>query len=947
MEYRFIQRLLGTTEEEEKDLCRRLGVKSKEALMEEIIPSTIRQKQNMSHEPLPERQIEERLERLGAENHLYRNYIGQGYYGSHLPAVIRRNLLESPGWYTSYTPYQAEISQGRLEALLNFQTVVCDMTGMEVSNCSLLDEGTAAVEAMLMMYRLRSRDVVKRGVNKFFIDHNIFEQTKDLLRSRAKRTGIEIEEGDYSKFAPSPDFFGVIIQYPSATGEVKDYTIFAQKVHKEETRVGAIADILSLSLLIPPAQWGADIVVGSTQRLGLPMGFGGPHAAYLACFEKDRRHVPGRIIGVTRDRNGNPALRMAIQTREQHIKREKATSNICTAQALLASIAGMFAVWHGPEGLKAIATRIWNYTETLCNSLKKLGYSVRHHAFFDTLTVDCADASLCEKIREYLERRKINIYYAPDKKSLRISLDETVTLNSLNDVIVAFSEAIEEDPQKETVSALAIKDYDGAMKRETPFLQQKVFNSIRSEVAMMRYLKKLERKDIGLDRSMIPLGSCTMKLNPAVSLFHLTAPRFANMHPFSPSEQTGGYLRLIRELEKMLCEITGFDGCSLQPNSGASGEYAGLLVIRDYLQNIGETERQLVLIPRSAHGTNPASAIAAGMKILVVECDEKGNISVDDLRAKAEENAACLAALMITYPSTHGVFEDSITEIVDIVHQNGGQVYLDGANMNAQCGYTSPAIIGADVCHLNLHKTFAIPHGGGGPGAGPICVGKHLIPFLPGHRHLAHNQEAVVAAAPYGSALILPISYIYLSMLNSEDLREATATAVLHANYIAHRFQEEGLKILYTGKSGRVAHELIWDCRELVQQAGLSATDIAKRLMDYGIHAPTLSFPVANTLMIEPTESEPKKELDRFIEAIIEIVGEIKDVIQNPTKDNPLANAPHTLNELTQEEWKHSYSRERAAFPVKSLKEDKYWTPVGRIDDAFGDRNFFCTCESL
>jgi glycine dehydrogenase len=886
------------------------------------------------------------LKEIASKNKIYKTYIGLGYYNTILPGVVQRNILENAGWYTSYTPYQAEISQGRLEALLNFQTVIADLTGLPLANASLLDEGTAASEAMIMAFNSRSRAAVKAGANKFFVSETLFPQTVDVIKSRALPLGIELVFSCHDTIEFTEMFFGAIVQYPDHKGNVQDFTGFAAKAHEKGVVVAVAADLLSLALLTPPGEWGADIVVGSSQRFGVPMGYGGPHAAFFATKEDFKRNMPGRIIGISVDALGNRALRMALQTREQHIKRERATSNICTAQALLAIMAGMYAVYHGPEGLKAIAKDVHHLAATLSEGLENLGFKQENKYFFDTLYVSLPVGVTAENVQKIAIENKMNFRY--DGSNIGISLDETTSLDDVNQIIGIFAKAAGKAALK--VDQKEICRLPENLVRKSSFLKDPVFNTYFSETEMMRYMKMLENRDLALNRTMIPLGSCTMKLNAAAELFSLSWPEFANLHPFVPADQAEGYSQLICNLEKDLCEITGFDAVSFQPNSGAAGEYAGLMVIREYLKSIGQSHRNICLIPSSAHGTNPASSVMAGMEVIVVKSDERGNVDIPDLREKAEKYKDSLAALMITYPSTHGVFEQEIFEIIAIIHQHGGQVYMDGANMNAQVGLTNPGLIGADVCHLNLHKTFAIPHGGGGPGVGPIGVAKHLAPFLPGNHFVKTGGEKAISAlssAPFGSAMILPISYGYIKLLGGEGLAQATKMAILNANYLKNALQEH-YKILYTGKNDRVAHEMILDCNEFFKTANVAVIDIAKRLMDYGFHAPTVAFPVHGTLMVEPTESEPLSELNRFIEAMISIRKEIDEIVEGKAddKNNVIKNAPHTLCQLTSEEWDKPYSRTKAAFPQPCSKADKYWPPVTKIDDAFGDRNLVCTCQS-
>jgi glycine dehydrogenase len=947
---KFVSRHIGPRNGDIRTMLETVGVPSLDALIEETIPSDIRLEKALNlPEALSEYEYFSKIRGIAAKNKLFRTFIGQGYYDTITPAVIQRNILENPGWYTPYTPYQAEVSQGRLEALLNFQTMVLDLTKMELANCSLLDESTAVGEAMYMMQGLRSRAKKKAGANQVFVDENIFIQTLDVLNTRATPLGIELVVGDYKSFEFNENVFGAIVQYPAANGSIEDYTEFVEKAHASEALVSVAADLMSLVLLTPPGEWGADIVVGTTQRFGIPMGYGGPHAAYLACREEYKRNVPGRIIGVTKDAQGNHAVRMALQTREQHIKREKATSNICTAQALLATMAGFYGAYHGSEGLTRIAKHIHSGAGQLSDGLKALGYQQTVENFFDTIEVALPEGVVLEDIRNAALEAEMNFRYI-NERTIGISSDEKISKNEINTILTIFAKAA----GKEVKSASDEEKiyFDNKFTRTSNFLTLDVFNRYRSETAMMRYIKNLEKKDIGLNTSMISLGSCTMKLNAAVEMLPISWPEFGGIHPFVPMNQVNGYTELIQELEQWLSEITGFAGCTLQPNSGAAGEYAGLMVIREYHISRGEGHRNIVLIPSSAHGTNPASVTVAGMNVVIVDCDENGNVKFDDLKAKAEKHAENLCAYMITYPSTHGVFETGIKEMMNLIHENGGQVYMDGANMNAQVGLTNPGIIGADVCHLNLHKTFAIPHGGGGPGVGPIAVAEHLVQFLPSHKYAktgGQNAITAVAAAPFGSASVLPITYGYISMLGAEGLTEVTKMAILNANYLASSFQKMGFKILYKGKNGRVGHEMIFDCREFNKSVGITDTDIAKRLMDYGFHAPTLSFPVHGTLMVEPTESEPLEELDRFIEALAKINEEMKEIEDGvaDTVDNVLKNAPHTHKVMTADEWNHTYSRQKAVYPLKWVAENKFWPTVGRVDDAYGDRNLMCTCAPL
>jgi glycine dehydrogenase len=917
-------------------------------LIEQTVPSNIRLKEPIRlAKGITERQYYRKILDIAAKNKVFNTYIGMGYYDTITPAVIHRNVLENPVWYTSYTPYQAEISQGRLEALLNFQTVVIELTGMEIANASLLDEATAAAEAMVMMFNSRSRDKVKAGVKGLYIDENVWPQTLEVLKNRAKPLGVKLHIGNWKDFILTEEYFGVLIQYPNSNGEVTGYREFVNHVHANGCKVAVGADLLSLSMLIPPGEWGADIVFGSSQRFGIPMGYGGPHAAFFAARQEDKRHMPGRIIGVTRDSNGNRALRMALQTREQHIKRERATSNICTAQALLATMAGFYAVYHGAEGIRRIAGQIHNIACLLTKEIEKLGYVQLNKNYFDTIRFSMAPHASIDLIEQFSLELKMNFRYF-ENGDVGLSIDETTNLEDVNWIVEVFARAACSDiPEVKEITDNCTIDKD--FLRTTLYLQQDVFKKYHSETEMVRYIKKLERRDISLTHSMISLGSCTMKLNAATEMLPLSWIEFGGIHPFVPVDQAAGYHLMFAELKRDLAEITGFADVSLQPNSGAAGEYAGLMVIDAYHKSRGEGERNVAIIPSSAHGTNPASAVMAGMKVVVVGCDEKGNIDVSDLKTKIKEYKDVLSCLMITYPSTHGVFESSVVEICSIIHANGGQVYMDGANMNAQVGLTNPGIIGADVCHLNLHKTFAIPHGGGGPGVGPIGVAKHLVDFLPTHPVVNNGRKgiAAVAAAPWGSASILPITYGYIKMLGSNGLTKATQVAILNANYLAHHLKSI-YGILYTGEKGRVAHEMILECRHFKEKTGVTEVDIAKRLMDYGFHAPTLSFPVHGTLMVEPTESESLQELDRFIESLLKIAEEIKEIEtgQADRVDNVLKNAPHPDYKVVADDWKHIYSREKAAFPLGWIRENKFWLTISRVDDAFGDRNLICTCGS-
>ncbi len=950
----FIERHNGIRKDDEERMLQKIGIGSSDKLIDQTIPPTIRLKKDLNiPDGLNEYEYIRHLSSLAAKNKVYKSFIGMGYYNTIMPGVIQRNILENPGWYTSYTPYQAEISQGRLEALLNFQTVITDLTGLEIANASLLDEATAAAEAMIMLFNSRPRGAVKKGVNKFFVSQRCFPQTLDVLINRARPLGIELVIADHHQAALNETYFGALIQYPDEYGSINNYQDFVHTAQKLDIRIAVAADLLSLTLLTPPGEWGADVVVGSSQRFGVPMGYGGPHAGFFATKEAFKRSVPGRIIGVSVDKNGDYALRMALQTREQHIKRERATSNICTAQALLASISAMYAVYHGPKGLKKIARHINILAGALDRELVKYGYKQLNKYFFDTLLIQLPENVFSGNIKQLTLNHRMN-FRIIDDKHIGISLDETTSLEDVNTILSVFAKAAGNDFEKfvckpeECDKITAIPEI---LQRESPFLQQACFNTYHSETEMMRYLKKLENRDLALNRTMIPLGSCTMKLNAASELFALSWPEFANIHPFVPAEQTAGYHELIRQLEQDLCEITGFAGISFMPNSGALGEYTGLMVIRAYHESRGEGHRDITLIPSSAHGTNPASAVMAGTRVVVVQCDENGNIDIDDLRAKAEKHKDNLAAIMVTYPSTHGVFEEEILDATKIIHDNGGQVYMDGANMNAQVGYTNPAICGADVCHLNLHKTFAIPHGGGGPGVGPIGVAEHLLPFLPSHPLLKTGGEEgipAVAAAPFGSAFILTITYGYIKMLGGKGLKEATKVAILSTNYIKASL-EEHFKVLYTGKNGWSAHEMILDCNPFKRSISVDAIDIAKRLMDYGFHAPTVAFPVPGTLMVEPTESEPLSELNRFIDAMISIRKEIQEIEEGKAdkENNVIKNAPHTAAMAAGNDWDKPYSRQQAVFPMPWSAEIKYFPPVTRIDDAYGDRNLVCTCDPI
>ena len=933
-QHEFLGRHIGITATETTTMLQTIGMQSVEELIDKTVPASIRLPKDLDvSAPMSEFDYLQHINELGKKNKLMKNYIGMGYYGTIVPSVILRNVFENPGWYTQYTPYQAEIAQGRLESLLNFQTMVCDLTALPIANASLLDEATAAAEAMTVFYNAKG----KEGKQKFFIDNNTFAQTTDVLVTRALPIGVELVFGDYKTIVIDETFFGALIQYPTAEGSIENYKSFIQKVQSVGAAVVMACDILSLALLTPPGELGADIAVGSSQRFGVPFGFGGPHAAFFAAKDEFKRVIPGRIIGVSIDADGNRCLRMALQTREQHIRREKATSNICTAQALLSNMAAMYAVYHGADGIRDIAKRVSSYTQALASVA---GNAAIHTHYFDTLKIQVSNAQL---IVDSLEKIGINVRCIDDKH-IGISFDETTTAEDVNTIAdalgfakISFSDSLQNIPEFAT--------------RTSEFLTHPVFNSHHSESKMMRYIKSLEDKDLALNRSMISLGSCTMKLNAATEMIPVSSPYWGSIHPFAPSHQWQGYREMIASLEKDLSVITGFDACSLQPNSGAQGEYTGLLVIKAYHESRGDHHRNVIIIPISAHGTNPASAAMCGFKIVIVACDDKGNIDMNDMKAKVEENAANLAGLMVTYPSTHGVFEETIKDICDLIHLNGGQVYMDGANMNAQVGLTSPGHIGADVCHLNLHKTFAIPHGGGGPGMGPICVKSQLAPFLPTHKVVktgGENPIHAVSAAPYGSASILLISYAYIKMLGAIGLKKSTQYAILNANYMKARLEGD-YKILYTGINGTCAHEFIVDLRPFKASVGIEAEDVAKRLMDYGFHAPTMSFPVAGTLMIEPTESEDKAELDRFCDAMLAIRKEI-EAVENGTadaKNNLLKHAPHTQFTITADEWTRPYSRQTAAFPLHWVKANKFWPTVSRVNNTAGDRNLVCTCEPI
>jgi len=943
----FTQRHLGPNENETAEMLSVIGASSLEDLIDKTLPSSIRSNKDLdTGGPVSEYEYLRSLRDIASRNKVFKNYIGQGYYNNIVPSVILRTVFENPGWYTQYTPYQAEIAQGRLESLLNFQTMVSDLTALPIANASLLDEGTAAAEAMYMLFNHKNRDHEHITAGKFFVDENIFPQTKDILITRAKPIHVELVFGNYKDAVLDETYFGAIVQYPNSKGSIEDYRQFIEQAHAVNAMVVMATDLLALTLLTAPGELGADVAIGSSQRFGVPIGFGGPHAAFFATRDDFKRNIPGRIIGVSVDAQGNRCLRMALQTREQHIRREKATSNICTAQALLANMSAMYAVYHGAEGLRNIAQRTSILAYTLSSELSSLGFENQNEYYFDTLCIKLPDIN---KVKELAEKREINFYYNED--SIQISLDETTSQSDILDIIQVFASVAGND------TATAVFDTEhtyenipGHLSRSSSFLSHPVFNTHRSESEMMRYIKSLENKDLSLNTSMISLGSCTMKLNAATQLIPVSWPEFNSIHPFAPPSQWKGYAQIISELESWLSNITGFTATSLQPNSGAQGEYAGLLTIRAYHEDRKDAHRNIILIPISAHGTNPASAVMAGFKVVVTKCDDAGNIDVDDLRANAEKHKDNLAGLMVTYPSTHGVFEESIIEICKLIHDNGGLVYMDGANMNAQVGLTSPGLIGADVCHLNLHKTFAIPHGGGGPGMGPICVNDKLAPYLPGHISVENKKTAIhaVSAAPFGSASILLISYAYIKLLGAGGLKKSTQYAILNANYMKARLKKE-YKILYTGKNGTCAHEFIVDLRPFKQSAGIEAEDVAKRLMDYNFHAPTLSFPVPGTIMIEPTESEDKGELDRFCDALLSIRQEIRDIEEgNSDKaDNVLKHAPHTQFVITADEWNHSYSRQQAAFPLDYIRNNKFWPSVSRVNNTYGDRNLICTCEPV
>lgn len=937
----FERRHNGPSDSEISTMLQAIGLNSVNDLISEAIPAPIRKKEALNLPPsLNEFEYLNRMQKVASKNKIYKSFIGQGYYNCVVPTVIQRNILENPGWYTAYTPYQAEIAQGRLEALINFQTMVIDLTGMEIANASLLDEGTAAAEAMSMLFGLRKGE--KKSASKFLVDSQVFPQTLDVLKTRALPFGIELEIVDLANTdVTAPDVFGVFFQYPNDTGSVKDWSAIVAAAKENGVFTACASDLLALTLLAAPGEWGIDVVVGTSQRFGVPMGYGGPHAAFFATKEAYKRSIPGRIIGASKDAHGNDAYRMALQTREQHIKRERATSNICTAQVLLAVMAGMYAVYHGAEGLQKIGARTHGLAKETAKAISSYGFKNENDHFFDTLYIPLSAEQLTQ-LKAISTEQEINFRYF--ENAVGVSFDESHTVDDANQVISLFAKL--GSTEANTIAEDFEVEFPSSLARSTSFLEHPVFNQYHSEHELLRYMKRLENKDLSLVHSMISLGSCTMKLNATTEMIPVTWPEFANIHPFAPKNQAEGYSEMITELHDWLVEITGFHSLSFQPNSGAQGEYAGLMVIKTYLEGIGQPNRKIALIPSSAHGTNPASAVMAGMKVVIVKCDENGNIDVADLREKAEAHSEELAALMVTYPSTHGVFEESIIEICKIIHDNGGQVYMDGANMNAQVGLTSPGIIGADVCHLNLHKTFCIPHGGGGPGMGPIGVAEHLTPYLPGHITESSDNRAV-SAAPYGSASILPISHAYVAMMGARGLTNATKMAILNANYIAVRLKEH-YPVLYTNDKGRNAHELIIDCREF-KKSGIEVEDIAKRLIDYGFHAPTVSFPVPGTMMIEPTESEVQAELDRFCDAMISIRKEVQEIIDgvSDAQDNPLKNAPHSYKVLVANEWSYPYSRETAAFPAPYVKENKFWPAVSRVDSAYGDRNLMCSCLPL
>ena len=942
----FKNRHNSITEEEKSEMLAVVGVSSMEELIAKTIPANIRLHKELDVDAqVSEKAFLSNLRKIAAKNKMYKSYIGMGYYNTITPNVILRNIMENPGWYTQYTPYQAEIAQGRLEALLNFQTMILDLTGMELANASLLDEGTAAAESMHMFHNLCKRE----GAHKFFVDQNIFPQTLDILRTRSQPLGIALVVGDYNEVVFDGTFFGAIVQYPDSKGNIRDYRTFCENAHTHGVLVAAAADLMALTMITPPGEWGADAVIGNSQRFGVPLGYGGPHAAFFATRDEYKRQIPGRIIGISKDAQGNYALRMALQTREQHIKRDRATSNICTAQVLLAIMAGMYGVYHGSAGLKRISGKIHGLSVVLNRALKALGYNQANENFFDTLSVVDVNAVTINNIKQAAESAGINLCYLDD--SIQISLDETTEITDVQSIADCFAAAAGKTANCADHRSNLTAEWTKGIQRTSDFLTHPIFSSHHTEHEILRYMKSLENKDLSLTHSMISLGSCTMKLNATVEMIPVTWPEFNSIHPFVPRNQVDGYYEMLEELSSDLAEITGFAGVSLQPNAGSQGEYAGLMVIMEYLKDHGQGHRNVALIPSSAHGTNPASAVMAAMKVVVVKCLDNGYIDIDDLKLKAEQHSDDLACIMVTYPSTNGVYEESIREITSIVHDHGGQVYMDGANMNAQVGLTNPGMIGADVCHLNLHKTFCIPHGGGGPGMGPICVAEHLKPYLPGHALVATGGDKAmhaVSAAPFGSSSILLISYAYIKLMGSKGLREATEIAILNANYLKHKLDGH-YQMLFTGTNGTVAHEMIVDTRVLKASSGIQVEDIAKRLMDYGYHAPTVSFPIAGTLMVEPTESESKEELDRFCDALISIREEIR-LVENGTldkEDNMLVNAPHTAQMVISDNWTHPYSREQAAFPRPWVMSKKFWPSVARVDNTYGDRNLVCACLPL
>ncbi len=947
----FLKRHNGPSSRDVERMLKSIGLKSMDQLIDETVPSKIRFRKPLDIEAgMSEREYLDHIKEVSKKNKVFKSFIGLGYYNSITPSVIMRNVFENPGWYTSYTPYQAEISQGRLEALLNFQTMVSDLTALPLANSSLLDEATAAAEAMIMFFHARPRAQVKSNANTFLVSGLMFEQTIDVLKIRAESKGINLVVVNRADFNFTDDVYGCMIQYPDQKGEIDDYTDIAKKAGEAGIPLAVAADLMSLVLLSPPGEWGASVVFGSSQRFGVPLGFGGPHAAYFATTEHYKRYLPGRIIGISRDKNGNHALRMALQTREQHIKREKATSNICTAQALLAIMAGFYGLYHGKNGLSDIAVKIHSLAVDLSETLGKIGYKQLNKNYFDTLYVELPKNASIKDIEAIALEQQVNLRYFEDKEHLGISIDETTSSKDVAVIAAILAKAVKVDEFELDFAGgeeNRNKFIPAKLIRKSSFFDHEIFNKYHTETQMMRYMTRLEHKDLALNRTMIPLGSCTMKLNAATELIPVSWPEFTDIHPFVPKNQAGGYYHIISEMERILCEITGFAAMSFQPNSGAAGEYTGLMTIKSYQQSIGQGHRDICLIPASAHGTNPASSAMAGYKVVVVKTDENGNVNLADLKEKAEANKDSLAAMMITYPSTHGVFELGIGDLISIIHENGGQVYMDGANMNAQVGLTSPGFIGADVCHLNLHKTFAIPHGGGGPGVGPIGVASHLKPFLPGHVYAetgGENAMSAIAAAPFGSALVLLISYAYLKLLGGEGLTEATKTAILNANYLKEKLKAH-YPILYTGENGHIGHEMILDCNEFSKTADIAVIDIAKRLMDYGFHAPTVAFPVHGTLMVEPTESEPLEELDCFVEAMVAIREEIKQIEDGKAvkNNNLVSNAPHTAEELLSDNWEFPYSRQKAAYPLEWVKDGKYFTPVAKVDDAYGDRNL-CSC---